>query len=122
MDSKMEQDDDSASQRMLHEMAEWRERKQELKQEYGALWNKVSEILFRLDPMGINFGSNTDEYEPEVSSILPQLKDCESADDVRGVVYDEFVYWFGDVTAGEELDYVELAQAIWDAWNEYKML
>ncbi len=118
----MEQDDDSASQRMLHEMAEWRERKQELKQQYGALWNSISEILFRLDPMGISFASNTDEYDPEVSSILPRLKDCQSADDVRSVVYQEFVYWFGDETAGQESDYAEIAHEVWDAWNEYKVL
>ena len=45
----------------------------------------------RHDPVGINFESNTDEYEPEVGTILPQLRSCKSADDVRRMVDREFV-------------------------------
>jgi hypothetical protein len=29
--------------------------------------------FFRFDPVGLNFGANTDEYDPEVGTILPHL-------------------------------------------------
>lgn len=47
------------------------------------------------DPMGINFEDNKDEYELETETILPRLKDCHSADEVRRMVHQEFVRWFG---------------------------
>ena len=41
-----------------------------LKKEYGDLFDGIAEILLRHDPIDINFGHNTDEYYPEVRSIL----------------------------------------------------
>jgi hypothetical protein len=42
------------------------------RREYAGLYEEVEAILFRHDPAGINFGENTDEYDPEVSTILHQ--------------------------------------------------
>jgi hypothetical protein len=36
----------------------------------------TSELLFRHDPVGINFEVNTDEYEPKAGTILPRLHAC----------------------------------------------
>src|ERR1700722_5328594 len=69
------------------------EARRRLKEEYGQLFESVAALLFRHDPVGINFDTNTDEYEPEVGSILPRLRTCNSADEARGVVYEEFVRW-----------------------------
>jgi hypothetical protein len=57
-----------------------------LKSEYGKLFDSAAVLLFRLDPKGINFEENTDEYEAEVETILPRLRDCHSDDDVLQVV------------------------------------
>ena len=54
-----------------------------VKAKFGPLFDEVSAILFRHDPMHINYGSNTDEYDPEVGTILPRLKQCRSARDVQ---------------------------------------
>lgn len=93
-----------------------------LRQNYKRLYSKVEEILFRHDPMGINLGENTDEYDPEVSTILPRLKEAKSETDVHAILYEEFVHWFGADTVGNEDSeiYKGTAKEIWTAWNEYK--
>jgi hypothetical protein len=89
---------------------------------YGDLFAQVSAVLFAADPIGINFGSNADEYEPEASTIIPRLRECRSAQDVQAVVHEEFLAWFG-LEADDrcaELDlYVEPAEKIWDLWQRY---
>ena len=59
-----------------------------LRQNYKELYSKVEEILFRHDPIRINSEENKDEYDPEVSTILPRLKDAKSEDDVINIVKD----------------------------------
>ncbi len=72
------------------------EERRALKAEYGELFDAVSCLLFRADPIGISFDDeNLDEYDPEAGTILPRLKTCEAADDVLRVVHEEFVRWFG---------------------------
>ena len=90
-----------------------------VRQMYGPLFTEVSEILFESDPIGINFETNTDEYEPEVGTILPRLITAKSSTDVRRIVHEEFVIWFGPETAGPETNYTAAAQKIWDAWQRW---
>ncbi len=87
-------------------------RREKVKAEYGSRFVEVSEILFRNDPIGINFESNTDEYEPEVETILPRLKNCFDVRDVLNVVYEEFQKWF-DNSAGDIEKYKGIAEEIW---------
>jgi hypothetical protein len=92
--------------------AEWRR----LKAEYGIPFDQVAEILFRHDPIGINFEDNTDEYYPEVETILPRLKTCQSEEEVAAMIHQEFVRWFDPGTAGRRDSYREIAKEIWQAW------
>lgn len=93
-----------------------RERRQ-LKAEYGQLFDSVSALLFRHDPIGIAFENPcTDEYDPEVGTILPRLKNCKSLDDACRVVHEEFVHWFDADTAGPQERYAEIAEQIWQLW------
>ena len=92
-----------------------RARRNAAKKEYGRLFDTVSGILFQHDPIGINFDHNTDEYEPEVETILPRLKGCNSADDTLNVIHEEFQKWFnGD--AGPKKKYAQASEEIWAAW------
>ncbi len=93
---------------------ESRRRREELKQKYGVAYERVSNILFTEDPIAINFGENTDEYEPEVGTILPRLRDCRSVDDVRRIVHEEFVIWFDVGIAGPPEKYQTVAKRIWE--------
>ena len=93
--------------------------RQRLKAEYRGLFDEVAALLFRHDPMGINFEDNTDEYEPEVGTILPRLRSCHSSGDVRQVVHQEFVRWFDADIAGAEQHYDKIAIEIWERWQKF---
>ena len=90
-----------------------RARRKALRDEYKGLYDRLAAILFEEDPVGINFEDNTDEYEPEVDSILPRLKSCRSAHDVQLVVHEEFVRWFEAETAGPIERYGKIARRVW---------
>lgn len=92
--------------------------KHELKGRYKKLYYCISEILFENDLQGINFGTNDDEYEPEVGTILPRLAETETIEDVQRVVYEEFGHWFGE--PGDIEDYAVVAKEIWAAWHTFK--
>ena len=68
--------------------------------------------------MGINFDTNTDEYEPEAGTILPRLKSCQSESDVSRVVYEEFERWFG-INAGTEKRYGPIAVELWQLCQKF---
>jgi hypothetical protein len=84
-----------------------------LKREYAERYAKLSALLFEADPIGINFGDNTDEYEPEVGTILPRLSTCHSIGDVAQVIYEEFVRWFSPADAGPLKRYLPIAERVW---------
>jgi hypothetical protein len=94
------------------------EERRALKAEYGKLFDAIAALLFRADPVGINFEVNPGEYEAEASTILPRLKARSSPDDVLVVVHEEFVRWFGAPTAGPPERYKQLASEIWQLWQQ----
>jgi hypothetical protein len=61
-----------------------------LKQQYRELYSQFEEILIRHDPERINFEVNPTEYDPDVSTIFPRLKDANSEEDVLNIVCEEF--------------------------------
>ena len=71
-------------------------REAELDAQYPRLFEDLRQCLFKHDPMGINLETNTDEYDPEVATIIPRLPSCTSREDVLNVVHDELVRWFGE--------------------------
>ena len=95
--------------------------KSKLKKEYQQLYKELEEILFRHDPMSINFEVNEDEYSPEVGTILPRLKDAESKSDVLDIVLEEFKRWFDIAINNKQEDPVfnAIAEEIWSAWQKF---
>jgi hypothetical protein len=98
----------------MTEAEDKRRQRKELKQRYAVAYERVSDILFTGRPVAINFEDNTDEYTPDVDTILPRLRDCRSADDVRRIVHEELVKWFDVVTAGPPEKYQTVAKRIWE--------
>ena len=64
--------------------------------EQPTLVRQVSAILFRQDPVGINFKDNTDEYDAEAGTIVGRRGELQTKEDVYRVVREEFVRWFGE--------------------------
>ena len=87
--------------------------------QWGELYPTVAAILFELDPMGINFETNTDEYEFEAKTIIPRLAQARTQQDVETIVHQEFCHWFGAEEAGVPASYALIAARIWDAWCRF---
>jgi hypothetical protein len=79
------------------------------------LFAAISDAMFRIDPIGINFEENKDEYDPEAGTVIPRLPACTSEDDVTSVLHQEFQHWFGQ--AGDRQKYVELGKEVWAIWR-----
>ena len=115
--------DDSIAEQ-LDEMIARRDR---VRREFGPFYDAVLRILQEHDPVGIAFAA--EEYDPEVSTILPRLGEAHSVDDCRKIVYEEFVRWFSDsdarsweerlasTKAGPEENYQGIAEDIWSLWT-----
>ena len=84
---------------------------------HGALIARVEALLFAADPIGINFETNTDEYNPEAVSIIARREEFESVDALQRVVHEEFVRWFDADTAGPIERYRSIAAQIWQVWT-----
>lgn len=93
-------------------------RRTALKTRFGALYDEVLAIVSRHDPIGI--ADVPDEYEPEVDTILPHIENVHSVSEVRRVVHEEFVHWFGRQVAGPQARYDKLAREIWDALQRWR--
>jgi len=93
----------------------------QLKSQYRTLYSDIEAILFKHDLMGINFEDNTDEYAPEVDTILPRLKDARNKEDVITILHEEFMRWFGEgiVKNKNHPTYLAMATEIWAAWVKH---
>jgi hypothetical protein len=94
------------------------ENRRRLRAQYGELFDSLAALLYRHDPIGINFECNPSEYESEVETILPKLRHCHSAADVLQVVHWEFICSFDFATAGPIERYAEIASEIWQLWQK----
>ena len=77
------------------------------------LVTQVEELLFRHDPIGINFEENTDEYRAEAQTIVMRLPEAAGVDDLRRITHEEFARWFSAQIAGPPERYAVIALEIW---------
>jgi hypothetical protein len=81
----------------------------------------VERAINETDPIGLlEIGAPSDEYAPEIGTIVPRLASVERLDDVVAVLHEEFIRWFGDDTAGPRHGYEESARDIWNAVVQYR--
>ena len=105
----------------MDEFVQLRAERIRLEAEQPELFRTLSAILFEHDPMRINFKINTDEYDPEVGSILPRLAMCQSQADALLVMLEEFRRWFAPhkVEAANPR-FQAIAQAFWATWQAHQ--
>ena len=84
---------------------------------YKQLFDEVSAILFRHDPIGVNYEENTDEYEAEAGTILARLRADMTPEDATSIVHEEFVRWFSRADAGPKEKYSLIAAEILAAYH-----
>lgn len=83
------------------------------------LFDRVTALLFRHDPMGINFESNTDEYEAETGTILRRMPAAATVADVERIVIEEFDRWFEPAEV-DRTGMPALAEELWSTWLEFR--
>jgi hypothetical protein len=94
--------------------------KRDAKHAYGALYLEVRGILNAHDPVGlISMGAPEDEYEPEVGTILPRLKEASDPSGVQVILQDEFVRWFGGVGMFTFEEFAPVAEEVWASWSRF---
>ena len=73
----------------------------------------VLKILFQHDPIGIcNHDTGASQYSIVVNTILPRLENMDSVEDVRKVIYEEFVYWFNSTGGRSANKYGAIAKEV----------
>lgn len=91
--------------------------KKPAKREFIDIREAVAEALRRLDPIGLTeAGTPSSEYDPEIGTIMPRLREARTSDDLARIIHEEFVAWFGPETAGSEARYNVAANEIWSHW------
>jgi hypothetical protein len=123
--------------------AAMREQRAALRSQYGDLYDRAAEIMFRHDPMAItfptirrglirepdvpqeefdrlkqqieNWADNTDEYEPEVETILPRLHTASSVADVKQIIQEDFLRWHEE--SCPEPACTAIAEELWAVWT-----
>jgi len=95
-----------------------------IKEEYQEIFEDISMLLFKNDPMCINFLVNEDEYYPEAATIVLRLSKLSAPISVYttlDVIHEEFKKWFtSDSLIGPKERYIELAYRICDMWNDFR--
>ncbi|MBL0160609.1 MAG: hypothetical protein IPP47_26530 [Bryobacterales bacterium] len=76
---------------------------------YRQLFDEISAILFRHDPIGINFEDNTDEYDQEAGTILSRVRSASTVEESTSIVHEEFIRWFDGVNVGPREKYSPIA-------------
>jgi hypothetical protein len=90
-------------------------RRDELKREFGGLYDMVITILAEEDPVRLDPKVSPDGYELEAHTILPRLRACSNTQEVKAVVHEEFTRWFDPDVAGGISRYQRVAKRIWAA-------
>jgi hypothetical protein len=84
----------------------------DVKQSHADIFFSVREIINTHDPIGlIAIGAPEDEYDPEVKTIVFQLKNVYTIEQIQDLVYQEFMRWFNEKSiVGERESYLEMAK------------
>jgi hypothetical protein len=73
--------------------------------------------MFKHNPIGLDFETNIDEYDPEARTVIPRLRECASAGDVQRVLHEQFCRWFSPELAGPAEAYRAMAEELWAFWT-----
>lgn len=80
----------------------------------------LASMLFVADPIGLDSGTNTDEYLPEAETVVIGLPPTAGPDDVLTLLHTTFVTLFDSDIAGPRNRHTELAGRIWKHWATYR--
>jgi len=87
------------------------------RREHDGLRRIVGDALRRADPIGLMaMGAPSDEYDPELGTILPLFTSVGSQAELEKLIHSQFVAWFGADEAGPSGRYSSAAREVWERW------
>ena len=106
---------------MSEELEPEEQQEQQLRQEYGWLYDRLLELLFEHDPVQLAaFGAPKDEYSVEVDEFLPLLKEIHSPVMVSQVLYKVFAHMFDEkMIFPRRAMFDPLAEEIWNVYQSW---
>jgi len=81
-------------------------------------FRRARSIVHRHDPIGLK-PCPSDEYDPELASIIRRLRKCNGLKSAETMVHGEFVHWFGPRLAGSSARYQKLAQELLNLYKAF---
>jgi len=62
-------------------------------------YSQLKIIVDKVDPIGLlSMGAPKNEYDQEIKSISNRLREGQTKQEIRKIVFDEFIKWFGEDT------------------------
>src|SRR5262245_14670268 len=83
---------------------------------YDLLVAVVTRAINDADPKSLlEFGAPSDEYSPEVGTIVPRVSKATGPAEVRVILHEECERWFGEGGVGPLEAFDTPAQKVWEA-------
>lgn len=87
-----------------------------MEERYQALLAAVERAINDTDPIGLlECGTPADEYSPEISTIVPRVRNAQTVDEIAAILHEECVRWFTADIAGPLQAYEAPARRLWPA-------
>ena len=88
---------------------------------YDALVHAVTRVINEADPIGLlALECPSDEYSPEVGTIVPRVVKASGPDEVKSILFEEFDRWFGQGSVLRREAFDVPAHAIWKAVLDFR--
>lgn len=107
-----------------------KQQRQNLKQEYGWLYEALIQLLAEYDPMNlIVMGAPSDEYDLEVDVILQRLPEASSPSSLGQIIYEAFVHCFGSsfsllpyqsTSERTKTHFAVMGEKAWTRWRQWE--
>jgi len=92
-----------------------------MKQTLGYLVDNITKILYEhnSDIMLLSQNISEDEYDVEALNIVLKIFACDNITNVKNIITDTFVEYFGECAVTRDQDYINIAKEVWVLWEDY---
>jgi hypothetical protein len=92
-----------------------------MKQTLGNLLDNITKILYdhNSEIMLLDKNIPEDEYDVEALNIVKKIFECDNVIDVKNIVSETFIEYFGECAVTRDQDYTDIAKEIWRLWEDY---
>lgn len=89
---------------------------------YNKLIIELRSVFNKFDPIGIQEDENFDEYNPEIKAILSKTRKGMNMVQLQELIYNVFVSWFDEETAGNKEEYENLTREVYEHFKNHNII